>query len=256
MSTYYIKRKTLGFKRKKMLGLFLIILGMGMFAYFFFPIISYQLFLGNAYASAGIEAPIPKYMVISGDSGFGSLLTQGINSLTHDYTDARNWYPSLTTNITSQKKVKISSYLLSIPKLGIESARVSTTDYDLDHHLVQYLGTSIPGEKGTAVIFGHSTIPAWFDQHNYKAIFATLHTIKIGDEIDATVADATYKYKIFSIIITSPDDTNMLSQSFDNSYITIVTCTPPGTIWKRLIVRAALQQVADKTTYLWKNKAI
>src|SRR5690606_26351929 len=133
----------------------------------------------------------------------------------------------------------------SIPKLKIENAIVSTRDYDLEQHLVQYFGTAIPGENGTAVIFGHSTLPSWFDPKNYKTIFATLHTIKTGDEIFITVNGATYKYKIFSILITDPEDTNILSQSYDNSYITIVTCTPPGTIWKRLIVRAALESTLN-----------
>jgi sortase A len=186
-------------------------------------------------------------MVVKQDPEWvGSLISQGINSLTRDYYDARNWYPEI--NFETEKtfgKTKVEGYKISIPKLKITEAEVSTTDYELDKHLVQYLGTSIPGEKGTAVIFGHSTIPAWFDAKNYKTIFANLHKIKIGDEVSAKVGDITYIYKIFSIVVTTPEDTNILSQSFDNSYLTIVTCTPPGTIWKRLVVRAALNEVSD-----------
>ena len=224
-------------KHIKMTGLLLVLLGIGIFVYFFFPVISYQLFLANAYEEGNIEVPIPKYLVINKSADIGSLISQGIASLTTNYHDARNWYPTLSRD-SSQK---VASYSLSIPKLGIDAAEVSTRDYNLDRHLIQYFGTAIPGESGTAVIFGHSTIPAWFDPKNYKTIFATLHTIKMGDEIDATVNGVTYKYKIFSILITSPTDTNILTQSYDNSYITIVTCTPPGTIWKRLVIRAALQ---------------
>jgi sortase A len=245
---YYLKGKRLNLKIiKKIAGGCLILLGVSILIYFFSPLISYQIFLSSTLEQAKIEVPIPKYMVVTrmDSGGLGSLVTQGINALTRNYHDARNWYPSLESQTqTAKAEIKVDSYSLSIPKLKIENAQVSTTDYDLDRHLVQYLGTSIPGEKGTAVIFGHSTIPAWFDQKNYKTIFATLHKIKIGDEITAKVADITYKYKIFSIIITTPEDTNILSQSFDNSYLTIVTCTPPGTIWKRLVVRAALEEVA------------
>lgn len=222
---------------KKAFGGLFLFLGFGVFLYFFFPIISYQLFLANAYEKSSIETPIPKYLVVKDTVDIGSLIAQGIVSLTADFRDARNWYPKLSPD--ASRKVPI--YQISIPKLGIDNAEVSTTDYNLDKHLVQYFGTAIPGEKGTAVIFGHSTIPAWFDPKNYKTIFATLHTIKVGDKIEAKVGDVTYKYKIFSITITSPNDTNILAQSYDNSYITIVTCTPPGTIWKRLIVRAALE---------------
>ena len=72
-------------------------------------------------------------------------------------------------------------------------------------------------------------------------IFAKLHTIKEGDEIVLTVDGKDYTYKIFSIGITDPKDPNIFSQSFDNSYITLITCTPPGTTWKRLVVRASLK---------------
>jgi len=152
---------------------------------------------------------------------------------------------SYFTTSTEPAVNRPQEFYLTIPKLKIENAEVSTKDYDLEKHLVQYFGTSIPGEKGTAVIFGHSTLPYLFNPKNYKTIFATLHTIEVGDEIYVKVKDISYKYKIFSITITSPDDTNILSQSFDYSYITLVTCTPPGTIWKRLIVRAGLDSIAD-----------
>ncbi|HVZ67271.1 MAG TPA: sortase [Patescibacteria group bacterium] len=239
---YYEKGNLINFKKyRKIFGVVLIFLGILISIYFFFPVLAYQMFVANAYEGDSIEVPIPKYMVADKETGgIGSLIAQGINSLTTNYYDARNWYPQLPAGQEAPKDV--AKYTLSIPKLKINNAEVSTKDYDLANHLVQYFGTAIPGQKGTSIIFGHSTIPAWFDPKNYKTIFATLHTIKVGDEIDVTVDGQNYKYKIFSIVITTPNDTNILSQSYDNSYITIVTCTPPGTIWKRLVVRAALQK--------------
>ncbi len=244
MAVYYEKSKSNNFKKiVKFAGGGFIILGLCFLAYFFLPVILYQVFLSKSYASASIESPIPKYLVVGNNGNIKDLIAQGINSLTADYTDARNWYPNIANS--QEEKPKIEKYTLSIPKIKVENAEVSTIDYDLEKHLIQYLGTSIPGEKGTAVIFGHSTLPQLFDAKNYKTIFAYAHTLKEGDEIFATVNGITYKYKIFSIIITDPEDTNMLSQSYDHSYITIVTCTPPGTIWKRLIVRASLDSVVN-----------
>lgn len=245
MGQYYVKKKRNNFKKYiKLGGVFFITLGIGFFLYFFFPVLSYQVFLAQAFSKSTIEVPIPKYLVINKNNNtIASLISQGITSLTTDFTDARNWYPKLTRETGTEKKVDF--YSLSIPKIKIDNAIVSTKDYDLSKHLVQYFGTSIPGEKGTAVIFGHSTLPYLFDPKNYKTIFATLHTIKIGDELYATVDGIKYKYKIFSILITTPEDTNMFSQSYDNSYITLVTCTPPGTIWKRLVVRASLDSITN-----------
>jgi len=246
MATYYLKQKSKKkprFSRRayyKTVGGGLIFVGLISMSYFFFPLFSYQLFIASAFSNNQIETPIPKYLQLKENGGINDLVNQGIASLTQDFTDARNWYPNLESKT---KGIKVSSYNVSIPKLKIENAQVSTKDYDLSKHLVQYFGTSIPGEKGTAIIFGHSTLPQLFDPLNYKAIFATLHTLKVGDEINATVGEATYKYKIFAINITSPDDANILSQSYDNSYITLVTCTPPGTVWKRLIIRASLESI-------------
>lgn len=243
MPKYYVKGSSFNYKKYLRIGgLILILLGLSFFLYFFFPLFSYQVFISPIFAKSKIEAPIPKYLVVK-KGVIGTLFSQGVASLTTDYTDARNWYPDLVPENVGKAKVK--EYLLSIPKLKIENAAVSTQDYDLEKHLVQYLGTSIPGENGTAVIFGHSTLPQLFNPKNYKTIFATLHTLKIGDEISASVNGITYKYKIFSIVVTDPEDTNILSQSFDNSYITLVTCTPPGTIWKRLVIRASLDSALN-----------
>jgi len=243
MTAYYFKKSENKFRKiLKIAGLGFVLIGASFFLYFFFPVLSYQFFLANALETNQIEVPIPKYLVVSKNNDLGSLVASGITSLTSDFTDARNWYPNLSPQAQNPK---VESYLLSIPKLKIENAEVSTQDYDLEKHLVQYLGTSIPGEKGTAVIFGHSTLPQLFNSKNYKTIFATMHNLKIGDEVYATVSGIKYKYKIFSIVITDPEDTNILSQSFDNSYITLVTCTPPGTIWKRLVVRASLDTISD-----------
>jgi sortase A len=225
---------------KKILGFFFLSAGFSICLYFFFPLISYQLFLANNFENGNIEVPIPKYLVVKNNGSIGDLISNGFGALSTDYTDARNWYPDLRTNSNA---LKINSYKLSIPKLKIENAEVATKDYDLSRHLVQYFGTSLPGENGTAVIFGHSTLPQLFDPKNYNAIFATLHTLKIGDELIINIDGVVRRYKIFSITITNPEDTNILSQTYDSSYVTLVTCTPPGTVWKRLIVRASLDSI-------------
>ena len=241
MAAYYIKKSGKNFRKvAKIAGLGFILIGASFFLYFFFPVLSYQFFLTNAFGTSQIEVPIPKYLVVNKNNDLGSLIASGITSLTSDFTDARNWYPNLSPQ---NQDIKIGSYLISIPRLKIENAQVSTQDYNLEKHLVQYLGTSIPGDKGTAVIFGHSTLPQLFNPKNYKTIFANAHNLKLGDELFINVQGITYKYKIFSIVVTDPSDTNILSQSYDHSYVTLVTCTPPGTIWKRLVVRASLDSI-------------
>ena len=222
----------------RLLGFFCIVLGISSFLYLLFPLFSWQFFLSFALSSSKIESPIPEYLIRE-PSDVKGLLAASLNSLTRDYTDARNWYDNAEGNAQASN---VAAYQLSIPKLKIKNALVSTVDYDLARHLVQYRSPTLPGNKGNVVIFDHSTLPQLFKPADYKTIFATLHTLKKGDEIIASLNGAEYRYKVFSISITDPDDTGIFAPS-DESIITLVTCTPPGTVWKRLIIKAKLQNL-------------
>jgi len=240
---YYYHENNRAPKRPlKIVGLGFIALGVILLLYFFFPILSYQFFLSPAFAVNSIEVPIPKYMVVT-NTNMSRLVQAGFNALSVDYTDARNWYPQIAAQVKENavKEKKVENYTLSIPKLKIDNASVSTVDYDLSRHLVHYYGPANPVQKGSSIIYGHSTLPQWFDPHNYKTIFATLHTIQLDDEVFLNVDGKIYRYKVSSIHITEPDDIEIFSQTYDDSYLTLVTCTPPGTIWKRLIVRAKME---------------
>jgi sortase A len=208
--------------------------------YFFYPLLSWQLFFAPVFAQQNVVAPVPKSSRLN-LSTLGSLFSTTMNSLSGvDYTDARNWFPDYAV-VGATPSVKM--YTLSIPTLEITDAEVTTIDNNLKQHLVNYAGTAIPPEKGNAVIYGHSTLPQLFNTHDYTAIFATLHTIKTGDVIEVTVNNVTYTYRIFQITVVDANDTSVLSQDFSDSYLTLITCTPPGTIWKRLIVKAKLEKI-------------
>src|SRR5687768_46862 len=114
MSTYYEKHDgSFKLARKKVFGAFLIVAGIGVFLYFLFPVLSYQLFLANAYEGKKLEAPIPKYLVMDKSGGLGGLFTSQISSLTANYHDARNWYPNFKAKTIG--KAKEDLYSISIP---------------------------------------------------------------------------------------------------------------------------------------------
>jgi sortase A len=154
-----------------------------------------------------------------------------------DYSNANLWYPT-----SPQKHVvtPVNTYTLSIPKLKIENALVTISGDDLGASLVHYGGTALPGQYGNAVVFGHSTLPQFYSPTNYKTIFSLLPTLKAGDDVVITYDGVTYTYTITDLIVLDPTDLSVLEQRFDDSYLTLVTCVPPGTHWKRLNVRAKL----------------
>jgi len=157
-----------------------------------------------------------------------------------DYTNPNNWFSDETN--TDSKSSEISYFTLSVPKLRIDNATVAINGSDLSENLVQYAGTALPGKVGNTVVFGHSILPQFFDPKNYMSIFSTLPTIKQGDEILVYFDGITYKYIVRDMFEVRPDDIQILEQNTSGSYLTLVTCTPPGHPLKpkRLIVRAKL----------------
>lgn len=246
MVKYYYKKSSQ--KRKKsifrLLGLFIFLGGILILLYVSFPLISWQIYFAPVFASQELAYPIPKTTIVSQNT-IKSLVSTAANNITGvDYTNAQNWFPAYKPQVAGETGTpRVSSYTLSIPKLKIENATVSTVGYELDKYLVNYPGTGIPADNGNAVIYGHSTLPQLFNPKDYKTIFAPLYKLTVGDEVFATVENVTYRYKIFSVTVVDPSDTSIFSQTYDNSYLTLVTCTPPGTTWKRLIIKARLQKI-------------
>lgn len=157
-----------------------------------------------------------------------------------DYTHASLWFPALPQGALSGT-VNAKEYNLSIPKLNIKDAHVVVGGEDLTESLVHYLPQSMPGEYGNVAIFGHSTLPQLYNQKDYKTIFTYLPSLDKGDEVVVKIGDTEYVYEVFTTFVVNPDQIEVLEQEKDGSYLTLITCVPPGTYWKRLVVKARLK---------------
>lgn len=158
-----------------------------------------------------------------------------------DYTKASNWFPGGAAK-EDFYSTKITFYSLSLPKLKIENAVVSIGGEDLSQSLIQYPGTALPGKLGNSVIFGHSILPIFFNPKDYISIFSTLPNLKKGDEVIVNYDGVTYKYRVENMFEVMPTDIQVLEQDKSDSFLTLVTCVPPGDPRKpkRLIVRARI----------------
>jgi sortase A len=155
-----------------------------------------------------------------------------------DYDNPKNWFP--VAPVLPPQPSRITDYSLSIPKLGIEDARVQIGGEDLMEKLVHYPGTALPGQYGNSVIFGHSVLPQFFNPENYRTIFSTLPTLQEGDEILVDFDGIRYRYLVRKMVETKPEDVSILEQNYDSQWLSLITCVPPGTYLRRLIVRAQL----------------
>ncbi len=183
------------------------------------------------------DALFPSVVSPVGDAMVLAAATTEDQSTSVDFTNANVWFPTAPQKKTA---TPVNTYTVSVPKLKIVNALVAIGGDDLNAGLVHYGGTGLPGQYGNAVVFGHSTLPQFYDPKNYKTIFSLLPTLKVGDTFDVTYDGVTYSYGVEDMVVKDPTDVSALEQRFDDSYITLVTCVPPGTYWQRLNVRARL----------------
>lgn len=241
----YLKAPPGKVRRRKPRGLPFMLIALGVFIllWTFWPIAAFTLFSEGLFGktiSPLAESSLPARGGSGGTLSPVVLAADNQISGSVDFTNANTWFPA-----RPQKKVvaPVNSYKLSIPRLKIDEAMVTIAGDDLTKSLIHYGGTGLPGDYGTTVIFGHSTLPQFFNPKDYRTIFSTLPTLKIGDEILVEYDKVKYRYLIYEMLVTDPTDLSPLEQKFDDAYLTLITCVPPGTYWKRLNVRAKLERL-------------
>lgn len=208
------------------------------------PVIFFEIY-SRFFIQNKIFTPVPRSETVSSLDAANSILgTYNIFSTNlSDYTKAGIWFPSKPQ--TKNNKLKVKEYTLSIPKLGIKEAKVVVGGEDLSKSLIHYLPKSLPGEYGNVAIFGHSTLPQLYNVNDYKTIFTYLFTLDENshDKIYVKVDGVVYEYEVYDIFVVNPDEVSVLEQRYDNAYLTLITCVPPGTYSKRLVVRAKLTKL-------------
>ncbi|HET7099246.1 MAG TPA: sortase [Patescibacteria group bacterium] len=156
-----------------------------------------------------------------------------------DFTQASSWFPN-GADKEDFRSSKVEYYTLSIPKLRIDKAVVAIGGEDLSKHIIHYPGTALPGKRGNSALFGHSILPILYNPKNSISVFSLLPTLKKGDEIFIDYDGISYTYQVESMFEVMPTDIQVLDQDSSDSFLTLVTCVPPGDPGnpKRLIVRA------------------
>ncbi|MFC1627071.1 sortase [Patescibacteria group bacterium] len=236
---------------KKLAPTIMITVGASLLISVGYPILSYELTIAKKVKRNTIIAPVPNE-VVSANKGILSPTTDPNNpqvlaqtttslpSTTVDYTKVSSWFNFSKTQPSFLSPSNITHYTISIPKLRIKDALVTIGGDDLDASLIHYGGTANPGEAGNPVIFGHSVLPQFYNPKSYRSIFSLLPTLTAGDEVIVNFDGITYKYLVYDYFEVSPDEIDILEQRYNKKDITLVTCTPPGTYWRRGIAKAKL----------------
>jgi len=109
-------------------------------------------------------------------------------------------------------------------------------EYLKEGAVVLPLGTSF-GDPGNVVVTAHSSGTAAFGP--YRFAFAKLGELEPGQEFKITTPTASYTYRAYKKEVVWPHQVDKLP-SDDRSTVTLVTCWPLWTNFKRLLVHAEL----------------
>ncbi|MFB4319069.1 class E sortase [Actinomadura sp. 21ATH] len=103
--------------------------------------------------------------------------------------------------------------------------------------------TAMPGEIGNAVLLAHRT--------TYKAPFRRIGRMRAGDRVTVTAGGRTFVYRAYGKRVISPRKTSVLAPvpfrwgaAPRESVLTLISCHPPGSDRRRLVVLARLEPAA------------
>jgi LPXTG-site transpeptidase (sortase) family protein len=145
--------------------------------------------------------------------------------------------------ITTSSAVVPSADTISIPKINVNApVEYITSDQEtdietaLENGVVHYSGTALPGQVGNVAIFGHSSND-WWQPGNFKFVFVLLDKLAPGDQITINYNSHQYVYQVTGSQVVDPTDVGVLNPS-STPTLSLITCTPPGTSLRRLVVTA------------------
>lgn len=226
------------------------------------PILGYYTDDTQRFTQTELITPIPRYQVMDVtplvimENAQDSLTLNDLenpNSIevvsdALDYTNLTNWFSQQQVTELTERVADgpLQEYLVSIPTVNVEDARVAIGGTHLDESLIAYPGTALPGEYGAPVIFGHSVLrqfynPSSKNPRRYNSIFSYIMTLKEGeDKIYVTADGVTYTYVVQQKAEVKPEDVYILTQQYDARRLKLVTCVPEGTYLRRGVVTAQL----------------
>ncbi len=160
----------------------------------------------------------------------------------------------LDTNAKDTKSVSLIppnyDFSIVIPKIDVSAPVFSNTDPFNEKEFRKVLkegvahakGTAMPGEAGNSFIFAHST-NIFENVNKYNAIFYLIGKLENNDKIYVFYKNQRFTYVVYDKKVVSSDSLQYLQPLIkDGRTLTLSTCYPPGTTWKRLIVLAIIKE--------------
>lgn len=137
--------------------------------------------------------------------------------------------------IPSESRIVIPKIKVNAPVVFADTKDEKSIENLLRSGVVHYQDTAKPGEVGNSFITGHSS-NYWWDTGKYNYVFVMLDKLEPGDQAVIYYNGKKFVYTVRDKVVVEATDVSVLAPT-DTPMLTLMTCTPPGTSWKRLIVR-------------------
>lgn len=132
-----------------------------------------------------------------------------------------------------------------IPKINANSKIIKNVDpfnsveyqLALTKGVAQAKGSSLPGETGNIFLFSHSSSDILHAQL-YNSIFYLLIKLEKEDMIEIYFNQLKYVFRVTEKKVVASNDLSELHAASKDETLTLMTCWPPGTSLKRLIIKA------------------
>ena len=212
-------------------------IGIGSIVFALLPMVVWQISTLPRLSAKIDQFPIPQSQVLNSAQMLESIKVSQ-DSSGFSYFEPQSDAPFLS-NLSGLERPE--EFFISIPKIEVFSAKVAVDSTNFQKHLAHFPGTAIPGEAGNSFITGHSVLPQFADPENYLAIFTNLSKLEVGDEVTVEMDDKTLHYIVQYSKVVNPKDTSVLLPiSKGGKNLTLMSCVPPGTSLKRLVVITSL----------------
>lgn len=176
------------------------------------------------------DAPIPK----------GEVLAISDQSIEVQIEEDESGFSYFTTTYQPKEK-RSGEFYVTIPKLKINKATAKIDSLNFYDNLSHFPGTALPGENGNVFVTGHSVLPQFSNPEDYHKIFTELPELEVGDVVDVDYLGNRFRYVVQYKKVVNPRDVSVLKPiSKGSKNLTLMTCVPPGTSLKRLVVIASL----------------
>ncbi len=134
---------------------------------------------------------------------------------------------------------------LYIPQLRINASVIKDVNptneseylFALEKGIAHAKGSNTPDQSGNVFLFAHSAVN-FYEQRKYDIYFYLLSELKEGNEIVVSYNGVIYKYLVDKVINVPKTELKYLGRYSEKDTLTLMTCYPPGTDFRRTIVIA------------------